>query len=1041
MTSLLDGLSDAQRDIAQHEGGPLAVLGTAGTGKTRALMARLQWLVEQGEAPESVLVLSVSQAAVDEIRERLEATLESGYEELSVLTPEALCTRVLNAESLEAGLEDPFFQVATRADRVAMLLERIEELTLTLHDLQGRPAELMASFVRRIDRLKGELIDSESYAAWAGRQPDHAAQEREFAQLYLDHDRMLAARGTPDSGELLIKVCGLLQERAAVRARVSERYRYVLVDDFQDASHAVVQLVRLLAGEHLRVLVAGDVELAIERRSDAQPENLHDFVVAQPGGRTITLQENFRFGSEILAASCAVSGSPEPDPCAPAAREAEVGFWRCVNERTQAQAVAADIEQLIARQKVPAQEIAVLVRSLASEGQSLAGSLAERAIPHRLLGASSLFQSPEVGDVLAWMRLLIDPRDSGAVVRALARPPIELRDVDLARVSHIARRRKLDMISALEGANASPQIPPEARERILGFIRLHRELTGLLDTLRPDLFIHRLIELLGLRRQQLFAAQADVVERLVNLAKLGDLAASFARRCPQSTPRELASYFAAISEVGFSMSESAAEQSPQAVTVMGFAAARGFEFDHVYVLGLSAARMPGARTEDGSLGGIPPDLLGLEAGRNVREEHHAQMRRLLYLALTRARQRLVLTYSASAGDGALQPPSPFVEEARQVLEAQWQDREEELFGPAETLHATLRLMREALLEDVARISGRLGELRLDTDLDISHGIVRYLELLKLAALLERPPEQGVAAALVDINTRLGAAVTSLQRDIYETSPLDDTLLAAEHDDHARARAMAARDEPSLEPFLPRKGAGLSLSASDIETYRSCPLRYKFARVFRIPSEPTLHQRFGIAVHQVLERYHSARGQTLTQLMDLFEAGWRRGGFGESEQERQLHEKARSALTRYHQQLDGEAAEPVWFERSFAFRLGPHHLRGRVDRVDRLADGSYELIDYKTGRPKSAAAMAQDIQLSLYAVAAREAWDLTATSGAYYYVLDNQKVQVPAQTDHQWITDTVMEVGEGILDQDFEPTPSRAVCSICDYRIACPAAES
>jgi DNA helicase-2/ATP-dependent DNA helicase PcrA len=191
---------------------------------------------------------------------------------------------------------------------------------------------------------------------------------------------------------------------------------------------------------------------------------------------------------------------------------------------------------------------------------------------------------------------------------------------------------------------------------------------------------------------------------------------------------------------------------------------------------------------------------------------------------------------------------------------------------------------------------------------------------------------------------------------------------------------------------------------------------------------------------VLERYHSTRGDTLTQLMELLEAGWKRGGFGDSEQERQLHEKARSALRRYHQQLDRDAAEPVWFERSFAFRLGEHHLRGRVDRIDRLPGGGYELIDYKTGRPKSAAALQQDVQLSLYALGARQAWDLEATSQAYYYVLDNQKVQVPPEKDAQWITDTVLEVGEGILGQEFEPTPSRSVCSTCDYRIVCPAAE-
>jgi DNA helicase-2/ATP-dependent DNA helicase PcrA len=360
------------------------------------------------------------------------------------------------------------------------------------------------------------------------------------------------------------------------------------------------------------------------------------------------------------------------------------------------------------------------------------------------------------------------------------------------------------------------------------------------------------------------------------------------------------------------------------------------------------------------------------------------------------------------------------------------------------LEATLHLLREEVLGSVARIGGRLGELRLDTDLDISHGVVRYLELLKLSALLQRPDGQRLAEALGDVNARLLAATTAIQREILLTSPLDETLLAADTDERARAHALAPREEHSLGPFLPRKGIGLALSASDIHTYRSCPLRYKFARVLRIPTEQTVHQRFGIVVHQVLERFHSEGGETLTQMLGLLEAGWRRSGLGEGDRERELRKKAIAALTLYHARLHEQDADPVWFERQFDFRLGPHHLRGRVDRVDRLTGGSgdqYELIDYKTSRPKTADQLADDVQLSLYALAAREDWQLESSRQAYYYVLDDLKVPVPrSDRDAESVKDIVLEVGEGILAQAFEPTPSHAACSICDYRIVCPAAE-
>jgi DNA helicase II / ATP-dependent DNA helicase PcrA len=373
----------------------------------------------------------------------------------------------------------------------------------------------------------------------------------------------------------------------------------------------------------------------------------------------------------------------------------------------------------------------------------------------------------------------------------------------------------------------------------------------------------------------------------------------------------------------------------------------------------------------------------------------------------------------------------------------------------------LELMREEVLGGATRIAGRLGELRLDTDLDISHGVVRYLELVKLAALKERPAGQSVADALADINQRLLAACTPLQREIFQTSSLDEALLAEERGEQRDAprpvvtsaipSVFAHREEPSLQAFLPRRGEGLVLSASDIDTYRACPLRYKFGRVLKVPSEQTLHQRFGIAVHQALERYHAADRQsagspagqhtTLEQMMELFETCWRRGGFGESEPERELHGKARAALVLYHKHLEAHEAEPVWFERSFSFKLGPHHLRGRVDRVDELPDGNYELIDYKTSRPKTAEQLHDDVQLSLYAVGARESWQVQAEKLSYYYLLDDLKVPVPSAEMHEdWIARVVAEVGEAILAERFEPTPSSSVCGLCDYRIACPAWE-
>src|SRR6185312_7125576 len=512
---------------------------------------------------------------------------------------------------------------------------------------------------------------------------------------------------------------------------------------------------------------------------------------------------------------------------------------------------------------------------------------------------------------------------------------------------------------------------------------------------------------------------------------------------------------AAVADFGLREQEEPELGDAAAVQVLTLGAAGGLEADHVYVIGLHAGVALAAPER------IPDSLMAEELPPDSEEARRVALAQELYVALSRARARLVLSYPRADDRGAPLAPAPALETVRHALGAAWQEREEELFGPAETLHSTYRLLRDELLEGTARAGGRLGELRFDTDLDVSHAVVRYLELLKLAALIARPDGQSVAEALRDVNSRIGQAVTAEQREIFTSSALDDYLLDAERDARRRAAAIAARDEPSLEAFLPRRGEGVVLSASDIDTYRTCPLKYKFARVFRIPQEPTVHQRFGIVVHQVLERFHAGAGGagsgsagsgsagsggavtgSLPELLGLLEASWRRGGFGDSEQERQLRGKAAAALTQYHTRYQSSESEPLWFERAFCFKLGPHLLRGRVDRVDRLPGGEYELIDYKTGRPKSPGQLVDDVQLSLYAVGAREAWRLDSSQQAYYYVLDDQKVAVPDDRvdRYEWIQEVAMEVADGILSQGFEPTPSFAACSVCDYRLVCPAAE-
>ena len=1004
MANTIDGLTGAQRDAVGQRATPLLIHGVPGAGKTEVLLRRfcaLRGAAADGADP---LLLVRDDRAVHDALPRIEALLARAHDGLSVYSTAGICSRLLAEHSAAAGVEE-LTPVLTAGERLALLLESAAQLELRHHDFRGRPLALFAAFIRRIDQLKAELVDAERYAddAAAGNERD-----REFAAVYRTHDQLLRARGVLDRGDQLIAVVRMLEREPPLVQALARRHHHLLVDDWQTRSAGERRLVMLLARGGLALTVAGD-DLESQIVGEGSLASLAEEL--QPAS-IVTLSQSLRCPPAVLGAAFAVARphpqQPRQDATDP---EAVVAFWRCESERARAQHIAAEIDRLLREGVAPAR-CAVLMRSPAADGPTVVEALDERGVEHRVLGAGAFFERTEVRDVLAWLRLLVDPRDAAAVVRALARPPIELHAVDIARCVQIARRRKLDVVAGLGAALELPQLPPEARERLALFRQIHRVSAAAFDEERADLFVHRLIERLGLRRHQLFSARADVAERLVSLGQLSELATRHARAVPGATPREFATYAAAVAESGIGEEQLAAPAYVDAVVVAAAADVAGHEFDHVFALTAGSASDP----------------------------------RALYVAVTRAHERLVLADVASAAEGA---PNP-VEAARVALGVEWAARDEELYGPAEALQALFAERREELLDAVARVGARLGELRFDTDLDVTHAVVRLLELIKLAALLERRDqpaavEQSLQDALADVNARLSAAATPLEREILLSSPLDALLAGAQ--DGTR-RGLAAHEEPSLGAFLPRRGEGLVLSASDVDTYRACPLRYKFARVLRIPREPTLNQRFGIVVHQVLERFHEegveGGAAGATPILRLLELAWRRGGFGDSGEELQLREKARNALLRYAERFEqgGPASpRPRWFERSFTFPLGAHLIRGRVDRIDELPGGGYELIDYKTGLPRRREQLRDDVQLALYAVAAREAWQLDAAERTYYYVLDDERVSLgPDEGGGAWIAETVERAGAGILAQRFEPTPSRSVCAMCDYRIACPAAE-
>src|SRR5262245_28009897 len=309
---ILDGLSAAQRDAVLHGGGPLLIIAGAGTGKTTVLTRRIAHLIASKRArPEEILALTFTEKAAAEMSERVDQLIPYGYAETWIGTFHAFGDRVLREGALESGL-NPEFRVLSRPEQIIFLRERIFRLPLRRFRPLGDPTRHLASLLSVVSRAKDEDVSAEEYRAWAeglrARASDDAGQDEaerqlEIAAFYETYQRLLAEAGLCDFGDQIHLALGLLRRRPALLQSQRDRYRHVLVDEFQDTNHAQLELLRLLAGDAPNITVVGDDDQAIYRWRGAAAANLLAFRKLYPGAEEVVLTENHRSTQEILDAA------------------------------------------------------------------------------------------------------------------------------------------------------------------------------------------------------------------------------------------------------------------------------------------------------------------------------------------------------------------------------------------------------------------------------------------------------------------------------------------------------------------------------------------------------------------------------------------------------------------------------------------------------------------------------------------------------------------------------------------------------------------
>ncbi|HLW47148.1 MAG TPA: UvrD-helicase domain-containing protein [bacterium] len=649
-------LNPRQLEAVRHGDGPLLVLAGAGSGKTRVLTFRIASLIrERGVRPSSILAVTFTNKAAGEMRDRLTALLgPAAARALWIGTFHAICSRLLRISGAAAGV-DPRFVIYDDGDQRTLMRETLR--ALDLDDRRFPPAAVLAE----ISRAKNELVDHVAYAARV-----ETARQSMLAQIYAAYQRRLDDAHALDFDDLLLRAVQLLQNVPDVLARYQDRFRHILVDEYQDTNHAQYMLVGLLARGHRNLCVVGDDDQAIYRWRGADVRNILEFERDYPEARVVALEQNYRSTQRILAvAGGVISNNPHRHPKTlwTANPEGEpVGLYEAFDGYDEARHVG---ERIRAHQAAGGRfgDIAVLYRTHAQSRQ-FEEMFLRLGLPYQIVGGVRFYERAEIKDLLAYLRLASNPDDEAALRRVINVPRRGIGDATLRRLDAHARETGISLWEAVRTAARSDAAAGKAPSGVAGIGGALRtalaEFADIVQDLRAFAAAHTAREVLlraldrtGYRRMLEAEGTDDAYARLENLEELGAVAQEVealtgadAADMADGATAAGAGLETFLQHLALQTDADTFEERPDRVTLMTLHSAKGLEFPMVVLAGLEE--------------GLFPHTRALEEEVDLAEE-----RRLCYVGMTRARRRLLLTYAhqrTSYGTTRPSLPSRFLAE-------------------------------------------------------------------------------------------------------------------------------------------------------------------------------------------------------------------------------------------------------------------------------------------------------------------------------------------------------------------------------------------
>lgn len=933
----------------------MLVIAGAGTGKTRVITERVAHLIEHKIcSPHNILCLTFTEKAAAEMEGRLDERMPIGYEQIQVSTFHSFCEKILRQYGIDIGLS-PGFKILEGVSRWKLLKENLFKFELDYYRPSGNPTKFIDSIVSFFGRIKEEVIGVGDFAVYADKKASEAGTKEdrleaqklvELAKVYRQYQELMAKNDCLDFSDLQFKVIELLSRRPNVLKFLQDKYRYILVDEYQDTNIAQNRIVDLLAAAHKNIMVVGDDDQSIYKFRGAAISNILQFEDKYPDLKKVVITQNYRSNQRILDLAYASIQHNNPDRLEvkskinkqlKAQSEGAEDSVKLVHSSTIDQEVAYVLQE-IKLSECPLSQIAILVRAN-SHAKPFVDALKKENIPYQFLSERGLYNKDEVKELIALMRVIANPTDDVSFFRVLR---METWNLPMATIVDLIGRSKRgygNLWSVIRNA-------PETKE----LTKLLNELTEYSKQRSAGEVLFKFTDATRLYEKLLAKDTIEAEEQITNIASFFGRINQFERESDEKGVQEFVEYLTASEEAGENPAARFDIGGIDGVQISTVHGAKGLEFDTVFLPSLAARRFPSDDRKDPIE--VPQDLISEIPAEG--DFHLEEERRLFYVAMTRAKEHLHLLYSdfyASSNSQNPRPkkPSVFVQEIAELIPTK--------------------------IEKTAE------------------GVERFLK-----------PETV------------------------------DLPLSAE---------LGVR-----EPIL-------RFSHSALDSFKTCPRKYEYNYILSIPQPPSGAASFGSSLHNTLNEFYKLVSQSkqaslfedytedlsLNRLLTIYKDKWISAGYESREHHDSLKKRGGEILAKFYEHFKDEVTRIEFLEKGFKLKMGKYTITGRIDRADRLPDGTLEVIDYKSGKAKTQKDVDTDQQLMIYALATKECFGLPASKLTLYFLDEDLKVSTEPDADKlEKLREGVIETADKINESDFAPTPSKFVCQWCPYNKICDRAE-